>query len=59
MYTGDKMKKTEYVTFRTDAETRRSLEEIAQEKKWTLSFVIEEIVKDWLKDNKDNPKKLS
>ena len=52
------MKKTEYVTFRTDAETRRSLEEIAQEKKWTLSFVIEEIVKDWLKNNKDNPKKL-
>lgn len=51
------MKKTEYVTFRTDAETRKALEEIAQEKKWTLSFVIEEIVKDWLKDNKDNPKK--
>ena len=52
------MKKTEYISFRTDPEVRKELEKIAAEKKWTLSFVIEEIIKDWLKDNKDNPSKL-
>lgn len=52
------MKKTELVTFRTETETKQELEKIAAEKKWSLSFVIEEIIKDWLKDNKDNPSKL-
>lgn len=52
------MKKLELISFRTDLEVRQALEKIAAEKKWTLSFVIEEIIKDWLKDNKDNPSKL-
>ena len=52
------MKKTELITFRTEEEIKKELEKIAAEKKWTLSFVIEEIIKDWLKDNKDNNTKL-
>jgi hypothetical protein len=52
------MKRTEYISFRTDTETRQELEKIAAEKKWSLSFAIEEIVKDWLKDNKENKDKL-
>ena len=52
------MKRTEYITFRTDLETRLELEKIAAEKKWSLSFAIEEIIKDWLKDHKDDPNKI-
>ena len=52
------MKKTELISFRTEAEVKQDLEKIAAEKKWTLSFVIEEIIKDWLKDHKDNAAKL-
>jgi len=42
------MKKTEFISFRTDAETKEALDRIAGEKKWTISFTVEEIVKDWL-----------
>ena len=52
------MKKSEFITFRTDEKTKEALEKLAQEKKWTISFVVEQIVKDWLKDNKDNQNKL-
>jgi len=52
------MKKSEYITFRTDLEVKEALEKLAAEKKWTTSFLVEEIVKDWLKDNKNNPSKL-
>ena len=52
------MKKTESVTYRTDPQLKKILLTIAAEKKWTLSFVIEEIIKDWLKDHKDNAAKL-
>ena len=52
------VKKTEYISFRTDPEVKNALEKIASEKKWTTSFVVEEIIKDWLKDNADKPNKL-
>jgi len=52
------MKKLEYISFRTDAEVKAALEAIAEEKKWTMSFVVEQIVKAWLEDHKDDPKKL-
>ena len=52
------MKKSEYITFRTDHDTKEALEKLAEQKKWTISFVVEEIVKDWLKDHKDDPSKL-
>ena len=52
------MKKTEYVTFRAEAQTKEMLDKIAAEKKWTISFLVEEIIKDWLKDNADKPDKI-
>ena len=42
------MKKTEFITFRTDHETKQALEAIAAEKKWTISLLVEEAVKEWL-----------
>lgn len=47
------MKKTEYITFRTDANTRVVLEKYAAEKKWSISFVVEEIIQEWIKQNAD------
>ena len=52
------MKKSEYITFRTDPEIKKALEKIAEEKKWSTSFVVEEIIKDWLKNNADKPNSL-
>ena len=46
------MKKLEYITFRTDSETKEILQKMAEDDKRTISFVVEEIVKDWLKENK-------
>lgn len=51
MYTGDVMKKTEFITFRTNPETKQALEQIAAEKKWTISFLVEEIIGQWLQEN--------
>lgn len=42
------MKKTEYITFRTNEATKRILEEYAADKKWTISFVVEQIVQEWV-----------
>ena len=50
MYTGDLMKKTEYITYRTDAETKAILARIAAEKKWSISQLSEEIIREWLRE---------
>ena len=42
------MKKTEYITFRTDQSTKCFLENIAAQKKWTISQLTEEIVKEYV-----------
>lgn len=42
------MKKTEYITYRTDAKIKKVLTKIAEEKKWTVSFLSEEIIREWL-----------
>lgn len=42
------MKKTEYITYRTDAKIKTVLSRIAAEKKWTVSFLSEEIIREWL-----------
>ena len=52
------MKKSEYITFRAEPQTKALLDKIATEKKWTISFLVEEILKDWLKDNANNTDKL-
>ena len=57
MYTGDNMKRTEFISFRTDLETKKKLEEIAAEKKWSISQLSEEIIKEWLKHNSEQPEK--
>lgn len=46
------MKKTEYISFRTDQETKKALEQIAIEKKWSISQLSEEIIKEWLSKQK-------
>ena len=51
------MKKTEFITFRTDQKIKETLEQYAAEKKWTISFLGEEIVRQWLeeKENENTP----
>ena len=44
------MKKTEYITYRTNAKVRMILTKIAEEKKWSISQLSEEIIKDWLQE---------
>ena len=45
------MKKTAFITFRTDEETKLSLEHIASDKKWSISQTVEQIVLEWLKEH--------
>lgn len=45
------MKKTESITYRTDSAVRQALSEVAKEKKWSVSLLTEEIVKEWLLKN--------
>ena len=47
------MKKTELISFRTDKETKDILAEIAASKKWSISLLVEEIVQQWLKEQKE------
>ena len=42
------MKKTEPITFRTDKKLKDALKTVADEKKWTISFTSEEIIREWL-----------
>ena len=44
------MKKTEYITYRTNAKIRLILKKIAEEKKWSISQLSEEIIKEWLQE---------
>lgn len=45
------MKKTEYITFRTNPTAKEALEKYAAEKKWTISFLVEEIIQEWIEKN--------
>lgn len=47
------MKKSEYLSFRVDVKTKEKLKLIAEEKKWSTSQVVEQIVQDWLKEHTD------
>lgn len=44
------MKKTEYVTFRTDQNVKKALEKLAAEKKWSISQLTVEIICEWLEE---------
>ena len=51
MYTEvERMKKTEPVTYRTDIVTKSILLQIAAEKKWSISQLSEEIIRQWLEE---------
>ena len=50
MYTGDIMKKTEYITYRTDKQIKAILAQIAAEKKWSISQLSAEIIREWLEE---------
>lgn len=57
MYTGDSMKnnkKTEFISVRTDAETKAVLQEVADKKKWSISLLVDDIIQQWLEENKQN-----
>ena len=45
------MKKTEFITLRTDTATKAILEKLAAEKKWSISQLTEEIIQQWLKEH--------
>ena len=46
------MKKTELITYRTDVNTKLALAQVAGEKKWSISQLTEEIIKEWLQQNR-------
>ena len=53
MYTeAIRLKKTESITYRTDPDLKDALVRIANEKKWTLSQLSEEIIRDWLQEKR-------
>ncbi len=53
IYTGDNMKKSEFVSFRTNLETKEELAKIAASKKWSVSLLVEDIVQQWLEQQKN------
>ena len=42
------MKRSEYLSFRIDPQTKLVLKELAEKKKWSTSQLLEEIVHEWL-----------
>ena len=46
------MKKTEAITYRTDTVIKAALTAIAAEKKWSISQLSEEIIKQWLEEHR-------
>lgn len=46
------MKKSEFITLRTDPKIKAALSAIGTEKKWSLSQVSEEIVRQWLEEHR-------
>lgn len=45
-------KRTEFISYRTDKCTKEILEQIATERKWSISQLTEVIVKEWLEMRK-------
>ena len=40
-------KKTEVITFRTDSETKKKIDEMAAEKEWSIAQVVNKICKEY------------
>jgi len=55
VYRGDPamaLKKTEPITYRTDKYVKAALTAIAAEKKWSISQLSEEIIREWLHEKR-------
>ena len=48
------MKKTEFISFRTDLATKEYLAKIAESKKWSISLLVEDIVQQWIEKEKQS-----
>ena len=46
------LKKTESITYRTDKQVRAALNVVAAEKKWSVSQLSEEIIREWLMEKR-------
>lgn len=46
------LKKTESITYRTDKQVRDALNQVAEEKKWSVSQLTEEIIRQWFLENR-------
>lgn len=46
-------KRSEFISYRTDKCTKEILEQIAAERKWSISQLSEEIIKEWLASRKE------
>ena len=46
------MKKTEAITYRTDMVVKAALNTVAAEKKWSISQLSEEIIRQWLEEHR-------
>ena len=46
------MKKTEAITYRTDVVVKAALQTVAAEKKWSISQLSEEIIREWLQEKR-------
>ena len=49
-----KPKKDIIITFRTDEDTKKQIEKMAEEKEWSISQVVEKICKEYFKKGTDN-----
>lgn len=48
------MKKSEFISFRTDPATKEYLSQIAESKKWSISLLVEEIVQQWIQEQNED-----
>lgn len=44
------MKKSEFLSVRVDGDTKDYLKKIADERKWTVSLLVSEIIKEWIQE---------
>lgn len=48
------MKKTEFISLRTDPATKEYLSKVAESKKWSISLLVEDIVQQWIQEQENN-----
>lgn len=46
-------KKTEIITFRTNAETKEKLMQMATEKEWSIAQVVDKICREYFKEKEE------